>query len=194
MWLTLDHVFFLTPNRRRTSRLVGAALLVWYRLHQITREGVKFMIVGTAGFALDLTLFNLLVFNGDGSGSLHDDPLTAKTIAVIAATALTFTGNRFWTFRHRARTGVAREYSLFFLFNAVGLGISLACLGISRYVLDLSGWLADNIAANVVGLGLGTLFRFWSYRTWVFPDPARIATLTAAAPATEKPVTESAGI
>jgi len=30
--------------------------------------------------------------------------------------------------------------------------------------------LADNISANVVGLGLGTLFRFWSYRKWVFPE------------------------
>jgi putative flippase GtrA len=48
----------------------------------------------------------------------------------------------------------------------------LCCLGISRYVLGLSGPLADNVAANVIGLGLGTLFRFWSYRRWVFPDPA----------------------
>jgi hypothetical protein len=34
------------------------------------------------------------------------------------------------------------------------------------------GWdsaLADNISANVVGLALGTAFRFWSYRKFVFP-------------------------
>ena len=34
------------------------------------------------------------------------------------------------------------------------------------------GWdsaLADNISANVVGLGLGTAFRFWSYRKFVVP-------------------------
>jgi putative flippase GtrA len=62
---------------------------------------------------------------------------------------------------------------LFFLLNGVGLGIALACLGFSRYVLGLSGPLADNLAANVIGLALGTLFRFWSYRRWVFPDPSR---------------------
>ena len=29
----------------------------------------------------------------------------------------------------------------------------------------------DNISANVIGLGLGMLFRFWSYRTFVFRHP-----------------------
>jgi putative flippase GtrA len=28
--------------------------------------------------------------------------------------------------------------------------------------------LDDNISANVVGVALGTLFRFWSYRRFVF--------------------------
>jgi len=37
-----------------------------------------------------------------------------------------------------------------------------------RYVLDLSSALADNIAANVIGLGLGTVVRFWALRASVF--------------------------
>jgi putative flippase GtrA len=41
---------------------------------------------------------------------------------------------------------------------------------ISHYLLDFTSTLADNIAANVIGLGLGTAFRFWSYRRWVFPE------------------------
>ena len=35
-------------------------------------------------------------------------------------------------------------------------------------MLDFTSPLADNISANVVGLFLGMLFRFWSYRTFVF--------------------------
>ena len=31
--------------------------------------------------------------------------------------------------------------------------------------------MSDNVSANVVGVGLGTLFRFWSYRTLVFAPP-----------------------
>ena len=38
----------------------------------------------------------------------------------------------------------------------------------SHYVLDLRSPLADNISANGVGLVLGTLFRFWAYRRFVF--------------------------
>ena len=44
----------------------------------------------------------------------------------------------------------------------------MACLAISHYALGFTSPLADNIAANVVGLGLATAFRFWSYRRWVF--------------------------
>lgn len=158
-----------TPPRGVTG-LVSAAFGVWYQLHQLLREGVKFFAVGSAGFVVDLVVFNLLMYGG-GVGPLHGQPLVAKTLAVVVATGVTFAGNRGWTFRHRARTGLTREYTLFFAFNAVGLGIALACLAFSRYVLDLSGPLADNISANVVGLVLGSLFRFWSYRTWVFPAP-----------------------
>ena len=158
------------PPRREDSparRLVRAAFALWYQLHLLVRESLKFATVGSVGFVVDVAVFNALLFGGP----LNDRPLTAKTVSVIVATVVTYTGNRHWTFRHRARTTVAREYPMFFLLNGVGLVIALACLGVSRYVLGFSGPLADNIAANIVGLGLGTLFRFWSYRKWVFPAP-----------------------
>ncbi|HSK26375.1 MAG TPA: GtrA family protein [Jiangellales bacterium] len=140
----------------------------WYRLHALVREGAKFLTVGGLGYVVDVTVFNALLYAG-GEGPLYDRPLTGKTISVVVATLVTYAGNRFWTFRHRGRTGYAREYALFFVLNGVGLAIALACLGFSRYVLDLSGPVADNVSANVVGLALATGFRFWSYRRWVFP-------------------------
>jgi putative flippase GtrA len=148
-------------------RLVRTGFALWYQLHHLLRESIKFATVGSVGFVVDIIAFNALLYGG----ALNDRPLTAKTTSVLLATLVTFTGNRHWTFRHRSRPGLAREYSLFFLLNGVGLGIALACLAMSRYVLEFSGPVADNIAANVVGLGLGTLFRFWSYRRWVFPAP-----------------------
>ena len=42
----------------------------------------------------------------------------------------------------------------------------------SHYALDLTSPLADNIAANGVGLVLATAFRFWAYRRHVFSDHA----------------------
>ena len=97
-------------------------------------------------------------------------------MSVAAATTFAYFGNRFWTFRHRGRTNMGREYLLFFVLNGVAMLISVGCLWVSHYLLGLTSPLADNISANVIGLGLGTLFRFWSYRRWVFPaipdDPA----------------------
>jgi putative flippase GtrA len=42
------------------------------------------------------------------------------------------------------------------------------CLAISRYILGFDSILADNISSNVIGVGIGTIFRFWAYRTLVF--------------------------
>ncbi len=129
------------------------------------REIAKFGIVGSCAFVIDVGLFNFLLY----VGPLQDKPLTAKTISVIAATTFAYFGNRFWTFRHRGRTHMGREYILFFALNGVAMVIALSCLWLSHYALGLDSPIADNISANVIGLGLGTLFRFWSYRKWVFP-------------------------
>ena len=116
---------------------------------------------------VDIGLFNVLRFAG-GEGVLYDRPLTAKVISVSAATLVAWLGNRYWTFRHRRRAAAAHELLLFVVFNVAGMVIALACLGLSHYVLDLRSPLADNVSANGVGLILGTLFRFWAYRRFVF--------------------------
>ncbi len=141
-----------------------ALLRLYYGLGAIVRELMKFGVVGGSAFIVDVTVFNVVLHLTDG-----DKPLTSKTISTVVATTWAYGGNRLWTFRHRRRSSVRREYTLFFLLNGVGLAISLGCLAISHYVLDLTSPLADNISANVIGLALGTTFRFWSYRRWVFP-------------------------
>ena len=155
----------------------GAALArsVWAQADRLLHEIAKFGVVGIGAFIIDIGLFNLLRFAG-GEGPMYDKPLTAKIVSVVVATTFAYFGNRYWTFRHRGRTSFGREYVLFFVLNGVGLAISVGCLWFSHYVLHLDSALANNISANVIGLGLGTLFRFWSYRRWVFPaipdDPA----------------------
>jgi putative flippase GtrA len=70
--------------------------------------------------------------------------------------------------------------------NLVGLVISVSCLAISHDLLGFTSPLADNISGNLIGIGLGTLFRFWAYRRFVFNeflDPPRDATPAAASPA-----------
>ncbi|WP_242424587.1 GtrA family protein, partial [Frankia sp. EI5c] len=104
-------------------------------------------------------------------------PLSAKTVSTVIAATCAYIGNRHWSFNHRARTGVRREYTLFVVLNAIGLLIALACLGFARYVLHLEGVVAFNLFGNVLGTGLGTVFRFWTYKKYVFlhPDHPKVA-------------------
>jgi putative flippase GtrA len=139
------------------------------RVEHLIHELAKFGVVGAIAFVVDVGTFNLL-----RNGAMHDRPLTAKVISTVLATTVAFAGNRQWTFRHRERVGLRREYVLFFALNAVGLAISLTCLGISHYLLDFTSPLADNISANLIGMAFATTFRFWSYRRFVFTAPAPV--------------------
>jgi putative flippase GtrA len=135
----------------------------------LRKELGKFGLVGLIAYLVDLTIFNLLRFAG-GEGPLYDKPLTAKVFSVLAATTFAYFGNRHWTFKDRTRSTFRREYTLFFIFNAVGMVIALSCLWVSHYVLGFDSALADNVSANGIGLVLGTIFRFWGYHNWVFPN------------------------
>ena len=136
------------------------------RLQGLIHEVAKFGIVGLSALVVDIGLFNFLLY----FGPLENKPLTAKVVSVACATTVAYFGNRFWTFKHRGRTSFTREYLLFFLLNGVAMLIAVGCLWVSHYALGLDSALADNISANVIGLALGTLFRFWSYRKFVFPE------------------------
>lgn len=146
-------------------------LRLYERLRALANELMKYGVVGSVAFVVDVGAFNALQYAG-GSGPLHGHPLAAKAVSVVLATTVAYLGNRHWTFAHRSRSYLRREYALFFALNAVGIVIALSCLGLSHYVLGYTGALADNVSANGVGLALATTFRFWSYRRFVFPAHA----------------------
>jgi putative flippase GtrA len=142
---------------------------IYDRFRDMVHELGKFGTVGAVAYVVDTALFAVLL--------LVMESLTAKTVAALIAATVAFVGNRFWTWRHRVRSGLAREYLLYFSLNGVGLAISLAVLGVSHYLLGtiwpvLQTPLADLISANVIGLAAGTSFRFWSYRRFVFREHA----------------------
>ena len=138
------------------------------KFEYLIREAAKFGVVGIIALVIDVGLFNLLMYAGPFA-IFADKPLTAKVVAVAVAMTFAYFANRYWTFRDRGRTSMAREYVLFVILNVIGMGIALGCLWFSHYALGLTSALADNVSANVIGLILGTLFRFWAYRKWVFP-------------------------
>jgi putative flippase GtrA len=139
--------------------LVGG---LYERFRHLIHEGGKFLVVGGIGFLVTELVFNLLI-------SAHQDTFLANAVATLVAAAVTFVGNRHWTFRHRERTGMGRETVIFFVLNGVGVLIQQACLELAKHEFGRHDKLTLN-AAFLVGVGLATLFRFWSYRKFVWLD------------------------
>lgn len=149
----------------------GLVRRLWAAGQGLVRQLAKFGLVGVVALTVDIGLFNLVSYVG-AAPLLAGQPLMAKVLSTTAATLVAWLGNRYWTFRHTRRADVRREAVLYFVMCTIGLFIALSCLWVSHYLLGFTSPLADNIAANVVGLVLGTTFRFWAYKRFVFTGTA----------------------
>ncbi|TFD40149.1 GtrA family protein [Cryobacterium sp. TMT1-19] len=154
----------MPSTQRRSARLLAF-------VHQLG----KFGAVGLVGFVVDFTVFNLLRTTVFDPAVVESGPIYAKVVSTTLAIIVNWIGNRFWTFGANRQSRTLREAAEFFAVSLVGMAIGLACLWVSRYGLGYTSLLADNISSNVVGLGLGSTFRFVLYRHWVF-SPRRAAT------------------
>ena len=144
-----------------------SSLSIVQRVRRAVPEVSKFLTVGAVAYVVDVGLFNLLRFAGEGA-VLAEKPITAKAISTVAAILVAYFGNRTWTYGDRAGHHISKEIVLFFLINGAAMVLSLGCLALSHYVMGLDNALADNISANIIGIGLGTVFRFYCYRRFVF--------------------------
>lgn len=137
------------------------------------RELLKFAVVGGTTFVIDNGLWYLMKLT-----ILEDKPVTAKVIAIIIATIVSYVLNREWSFRTRGGRERHHEAALFFLISGIGVAINSAPLWISRYWLDLEEphvsrlvqEVADFASGSIIGMLLAMFFRFWAFRRWVFPD------------------------
>ena len=139
----------------------------WRRLlpdkwRALTEEFAKFGTIGLINLVVNFAVFNLLWLT-----FLRTGELKAKAIATIVATTCAYFMNRHWTYRDRPKSTLRREYSLFFFFNLVGLIIEVTVVGIAKYGLHQTHIVVLNLC-TAIGIVLGSIFRFWAYRTHVF--------------------------
>jgi putative flippase GtrA len=157
-----------TPSPNETPP--GLLQTLYARFQHLLQELGKFGVVGGIAFVIDTVIFGALLNAGM-------EPTLAKTIGTAISATTAFAGNRFWTWRHRPRSALHREYVLYFIFNLIGLGITLAVLRFSHYALGAIWPIfatkgADLIAGQLIGNAIATVFRFWAYRRFVFlADP-----------------------
>ncbi|OQD55650.1 hypothetical protein BM536_014120 [Streptomyces phaeoluteigriseus] len=131
------------------------------RLRRLTRELAKFGAVGGAGLLVNLGVFNLVRHVTDLQ------VVRASVIATVVAIAFNYVGFRYFTYRDRDKGGRTKEMTLFLLFSVVGLVIENGLLFLATYGFGWDSPLQSNVF-KFIGIGVATLFRFWSYRTWVF--------------------------
>lgn len=137
------------------------------------RELLKFAIVGGTTFLVDNGIWYLLKLS-----VLATKPTTAKAIAIIVATIVSYVLNREWSFRTRGGRERPHEAALFFLVSGVAVAINLVPLYASRNVFHLevphvslfAQEVADFTSGSVIGMLLAMAFRFWGFKRWVFPD------------------------
>jgi putative flippase GtrA len=143
------------------------------RWHRLLSEAGKFMAVGGVATLVAFLLFNFLVhgFWTRFGGIMDDQPIAAYVLANLVGMVISYRGTRSWAFQHRKPVHPDGGRTAFLLINLATMAIPTACLWFSRHVLGLTDPLSDNISANVIGATLGTITRFYLYRTWVFRHP-----------------------
>ncbi|MFD3452960.1 GtrA family protein [Streptomyces sp. NPDC058691] len=131
------------------------------RLWGIAREVAKFGAVGGVGVLVNIGVFNLVRHLTDLQ------VVRASVVATVVAIAFNYVGFRYFTYRDRDKSGRTRELGLFLLFSAIGLVIENGLLYTATYGFGWDSPLQSNVF-KFLGIGVATLFRFWSYRSWVF--------------------------
>lgn len=143
------------------------------RWRRLLAEAGRFLAVGGLATVVALVLFNLLL-HGYGSSTLAvlaDRPITAYLLANVVGMVVSYRGSRHWAFRDRPPVHADGGRTAFVVINVVTMALPVACLLVSRRLLGLDDPVSDNVAANVVGLVLGTVARFWLFRRFVFRRP-----------------------
>jgi putative flippase GtrA len=159
---------------------VRLSQIVPERFRGITGEAAKFGIIGVVNIVVNFAVVNLLLVT-----VMKGSELKANAVAVVVSATSAYFMNRHWTYRDRPKSTLRREYSLFFFFNLIGLIIQVGAVAFTKYTLHETHIVAINIATGF-GIALGTLFRFWAYRTHVFkveatePEPPAAEALAAA--------------
>ena len=137
---------------------------LYARFRHLIHEVAKFGIVGGVGFIVSLVGADLLRYD------LNVGKYKAIAVATVLATIVTFVGNRYWTYRNRPHVGTARESTLFFVLNGVGLAIQWGCVALVVDAFGKDTQLWYNLA-NFGGIVIGTIFRFFTYRRFVWKAP-----------------------
>ncbi|MCX4748657.1 GtrA family protein [Kitasatospora sp. NBC_01287] len=138
------------------------------RLRGASSEVGKFAVVGLIGIVVNFGVSNATIH------ATHWAVVRCSLIGTVVSILVNYVGYRYWVYRDSDAASRRREITLFLVFSGIGLLIENGTVWFTTYSLGLTGTLAYN-ASKVAGTGVATLFRFFSYRTWVFKAMPELA-------------------
>ncbi|MFA6227937.1 MAG: GtrA family protein [Patescibacteria group bacterium] len=121
------------------------------------RQFIKFCLVGTSNFFVDLGVYWLMT----RLFGLHY--LIASVISFSVAVTWSFEFNRKWTFRHH-NNNLKRQYVKFFIANIVSLSLNLSLLSLLIELAHVPDLWAKTLSALIVAIFNFSLNRFWTFR------------------------------
>jgi putative flippase GtrA len=134
----------------------------------LLKEVAAFGAIGATAFVMDLGIFTWLTQVEDLGA------LKSKAISTVVSTTFAYFGNKYLSFSHRARISIARETTYFFGINLITLVFSELVIGLVVYGFNYGHASTMVFVVNIITIGLGTIFRFWAYKRFVFLHPDRV--------------------
>src|SRR5689334_18830200 len=109
------------------------------RWHRIFTEAYRFLAVGGLATIVAFLIFNFLVhgFSSGWEAPLKHHPYLAYVIANVIGMAVSYRGSRSWVFKDRPPRTADGGRLMFVVINLGTMLIPMACLWVSRNVLDL---------------------------------------------------------
>src|SRR4051812_27114575 len=106
----------------------------------LAKELSAFGVVGAVCLVIDLGLFQALYAHAELGA------VSAKFVSTVVSMTVAYFAHRHWSFSHRARTGLRREYILFFVVNGLTLVLGLLIVAAVRYLLGQDSALILQVA------------------------------------------------
>jgi len=142
---------------------VALVSAVYSRVEHLIHEVAKFGIVGGLSYVVTVAVnYAYLLIQ-------RNDQLTAYIVANVVATGVAYLGNRYWTYKER-ESGGTREMALFVAINGIAIAIQTGVAALTFYVLGMTSHVENFFSKFVLAIGIGMAFRFWCYRTFIFPN------------------------
>ncbi len=139
------------------------------RMHRIIRQFSKFLLVGGINTAIDLTLFNILIFTTGitSGGGLFVINLMSFSVAVVNSYFM----NKHWTFQDLKKEGEDTKFIQFLTVSFLGAGINSGIVTLFTTLLTPMFGLSPQLWANVgklLATGASLVWNFIGYKLFVF--------------------------